>query len=77
MIGAIITQPLGLQLLDPGCDNGTQGLHSKLVQSTTEELLQFSNVTDVECVRLLGCDLDIPVILPIFLLVIGSLGHRL
>jgi hypothetical protein len=48
VIGAIPAKLFGLQLLDPGSDNGSQGFHGKLVQAASQERHQPSDIADVE-----------------------------
>jgi hypothetical protein len=48
VIAAIPAKSFGLQLLDPGSDNGSQGFHGKFVQAASEERHQLIDIADVE-----------------------------
>jgi hypothetical protein len=50
VIAAIQAKSFGLQLLNPGSDNGSQGSRGEFIQAAFEELHQLIDIADVECV---------------------------
>jgi hypothetical protein len=51
VIGPIPANSFGLQQLNPGSDNGSQGFHGEFVQAASEELHELIDLADVERAR--------------------------